>query len=254
MRLVKVFDQKTVEHLGYYVYILVDPRDRQPFYIGKGIGNRVFAHLGGALEDIGKSSLKYDLIRELHNEGFAPEHYIVRHGLDENTSFEIEASLIDTLQFMKYRKTNIVGGHNSLERGMMTTDEVVRLYNAVPLESTTSDCVVININRKYKRGFTDNDIYEATRASWVISKLKIPSLRYVLSEYKGLITEVFEVDRWYEVEMVQVGGKNAGNLKTRWNFDGHIAPQEIRNKYMNKSVAHHKKKGMASPIVFLWSK
>ena len=31
--------------LGSYVYVYIDPRDDKPFYIGKGKGGRLFAHL-----------------------------------------------------------------------------------------------------------------------------------------------------------------------------------------------------------------
>ena len=44
------FSQKVQEELKCYVYCLVDPRDRKIFYIGKGVGNRVFAHAYAALE------------------------------------------------------------------------------------------------------------------------------------------------------------------------------------------------------------
>ena len=30
------FDPKTILALNYYVYMLIDPRDNIPFYIGKG--------------------------------------------------------------------------------------------------------------------------------------------------------------------------------------------------------------------------
>ena len=29
----------------YYVYVYLDPRDSEVFYVGKGTGNRAFAHL-----------------------------------------------------------------------------------------------------------------------------------------------------------------------------------------------------------------
>ena len=39
-----MFDTKTQKALGYYVYMLIDPRDDRPFYVGKGVGNRIFDH------------------------------------------------------------------------------------------------------------------------------------------------------------------------------------------------------------------
>ena len=33
------------EKLGHYVYLYIDPVTKQPFYVGKGKGNRAYAHL-----------------------------------------------------------------------------------------------------------------------------------------------------------------------------------------------------------------
>ena len=57
------FSQKVKEELGYYVYCLVDPRDRKIFYIGKGCGDRVYAHACNALEDEEASTDKIEKIR-----------------------------------------------------------------------------------------------------------------------------------------------------------------------------------------------
>ncbi|MCH7911203.1 MAG: hypothetical protein IIB38_16510 [Candidatus Hydrogenedentes bacterium] len=39
------FPPGVAEHLKWYVYRLIDPRNGQTFYVGKGKGDRVFAHI-----------------------------------------------------------------------------------------------------------------------------------------------------------------------------------------------------------------
>lgn len=42
------FPASVSKKLGSYVYLYIDPRDGVPFYVGKGTGNRCFAHLSAA--------------------------------------------------------------------------------------------------------------------------------------------------------------------------------------------------------------
>lgn len=55
------------DRLGYYVYALVDPRNKQIFYIGKGKGNRVFEYALGikSNEEAEDDSEKIALIKEI---------------------------------------------------------------------------------------------------------------------------------------------------------------------------------------------
>ena len=48
---IKEFSPEVCREIGYYVYRLVDPRNGQTFYVGKGKNNRVFAHAKRALKD-----------------------------------------------------------------------------------------------------------------------------------------------------------------------------------------------------------
>ena len=243
------WDEKTKRHLGYYVYMLFDPRDKRPFYIGKGIENRVFNHLNRALTDIDISNAKYDTIRNIEECGQTVGHIIVRHDLTEDEAFKIEASLIDAFIYSGILLSNKVSGHNSIEKGLMTSNEIKRLYNAEQLNEIDNDCILININRKYQRGKGLQTIYEATKETWTIRKSKLNQIRYVLSEYRGQIVEVFKVDNWYPKERGYLpNAKRYGETKIGFGFDGEIAPDEIRNKYINKSIAHLKKKGAASAI------
>jgi hypothetical protein len=248
-----MFDEKSRQALRYYVYMLLDPIDNKPFYVGKGIDNRVFNHLACALTDNDTSNAKYDKIREIVQKGQSVKHVIVRHGLSESEAFQIEASLIDTLSYCGLLLSNVVGGHNSIDKGLMTSEEIIRLYNAQPLNKIGSDCVLININRTYKRGNGSDPIYQATKETWLISKHKLPQIKYVLSEFRGLIVEVFEVKKWYAKQRPKYKTDKETNIKiqvevTGYGFDGNVAPEEVRNLYINKSVAHLKKKGAAQVI------
>jgi uncharacterized protein len=66
---IDVFPAYVAEKLQVYVYRLIDPRNGETFYVGKGQGNRVFAHVrdelnqhDGAEDDI---QLKLTRIREI---------------------------------------------------------------------------------------------------------------------------------------------------------------------------------------------
>lgn len=272
-----MFDQKTQQELKSYVYMLLDPQENKPFYVGKGNNNRVFEHMSLALSDSDISTLKYDKIRDIVSvRKQTLQHIIIRHGLTDKEAFQIEASLIDTLIHCGLGLTNEQGGHNSIEKGLMTSEEILQKYNADPLDEINNDCVIININtsyndlkknaRKHGRNIDPTAIYQATKETWLIGKDKLNQLKYVLSEYKGLIVEVFEVDEngWY----VKNRGKNKtvrdsnkkpvldgkGKIKKEvvetdgYGFNGNIAPEAIRNLYRNKSVAHKKTKGQANVI------
>lgn len=244
-----MFDEKTSQELNYYVYMLLDPQNNKPFYIGKGVNNRVFDHINLALADSEISNAKYEKIREITGRGQNIIHLIVRHGLREKEALQIESSLIDALNHLGYKLSNQQSGHKSIEKGLMTSEEIIRLYNAQPLTEISGDCIIININRRYKRGIGGQSIYEATKETWTIAKQRIPLLKYVLSEYKGLIVEVYEVVEWYEKERGYMpSAKKYGQTKIGYGFNGKVAPDEIRNKYINKSITHTKIKGSASAI------
>ena len=82
----------------------------------------------------------------------------------------------------------------------------------------------------------------ATKESWVINKNRINELEYALSEFQGIIIGVFKINNWY------AAATENNKINRRWGFDGEDAPKDIKDIYLNKSIAHVKKKGAANPI------
>ena len=240
------FDTKTTEQLKSYIYALIDPRydNDKPFYIGKGIGNRVFNHLNCALEDETSTNAKYELIKEIKKSGSDVKHIIIRHGLTDKIALEIEAALLDFFNYQGYKLTNKVLGHNSLDNGLMNAKEIIGKYNAKKLDKLSDPAVIININKSYpKMKYKDDGVYEATKESWSMDKNRVKTIKYVLAEYQGLIVEVYKVHKWNPIDAMTAKGK----YKLRWGFDGEIAEDIIRDKYVNKSIKDAKGKAQ-NPI------
>jgi len=238
-----MFDSITSEKLNFYVYVLVDPLDQKPFYIGKGKGNRVFHHKMELLKNPELlDSEKKNRISEIVNQGLEINHLIIRHGLTESESFLVESVLIDYQNHFEIGLTNLVSGQDSGFYGIKTTDELIRQYNAPKLESIDHDVIIININRGYSNTKSNLSIYEATKQAWVINRKRLPLIQYALSEFQGIIIGVFKVNEWYQVKTKD------NKLNNRWGFNGEEATDDIKKLYMNKSIAHTKKRGAANPI------
>lgn len=54
----------------YYIYELWDPRNNQPFYVGKGTKDRASRHVNSLKET--DLSLKANIIRQILSEGLNP--------------------------------------------------------------------------------------------------------------------------------------------------------------------------------------
>ena len=101
------FPPEITEILGHYVYLFVNPLNGEPFYVGKGFGNRAFEHLFESRE-----SEKTNTISEFKRQGEEPKIELLRYGLTERESALIEASIIDLI--MGVRRNSRV-----LDRGVV---------------------------------------------------------------------------------------------------------------------------------------
>src|SRR5690554_1188114 len=205
------FSPEVVEKLQYYVYRLIDPRNGETFYIGKGKGNRVFAHARGDIESDSLSE-KMTKIRSIRLAGFEVAHVIHRHGLDEKSAFEVEAALIDAYPGI----TNIIGGHGSNELGAMHSKEIIKRYSA-EIAEFKHKVLLINVNRSA----LESSLYEATRYAWRLSEDKAKKAEVVLPVVQGLIVGAFVAEKWLPATAEHFPGRQTS--EGRFGFYGREA-------------------------------
>jgi hypothetical protein len=150
---IESFPSEVTRELKTYVYRLIDPRNGETFYVGKGKGDRVFSHVRDELKEQGDVvDDKLDRIRKIRLAGFEVGHVIHRHGMDDNTAFQVEAALIDAYTGL----ANEVGGVGSHSNGVMHAKEIINLYRAEPAVFQHR-ALLISVNRSA----TETSLYDA---------------------------------------------------------------------------------------------
>lgn len=247
------FVKAAIEELDYYVYIYSDPDTRIPFYIGKGKGNRCFAHLFQEGE-----SEKIKKIQELTSQGKQPIIEVLIRGVDEETAFKVEAACIDLIGIENL--TNIQKGHHSKLVGRVDVDDLNQSYNRKVLleEDITDNVMMIRINQLYHYGMTEVELYDATRSCWRVNLQQANKVSYVLAVYDGIVQEVYKVSAWvpcYSTLMMREIPQEIiekDKALNKYEFVGTIAEESVRQKYLGGIVSGLFTKGAQSPFKYFW--
>lgn len=240
------FPREVVDELKVYVYRLIDPRNGETFYVGKGIGNRVFAHIRAEkISDGDDITDKIQRIRDVNRAGFDVAHVIHRHGMDHATALEVEAALIDAYPGL----TNIANGAGSSDYGTMHAKEIMRRYSAEQA-IFQHKVLLICINRSS----AERSHYDATRFAWKISKSRAADADFVLATERGMIVDAFIANEWLPATAINFPGLiDEDGWAGRYGFVGKPAPKEIKLLYVGKRVPDEfQKRGAANPIKYSW--
>lgn len=92
---------------GFYVYALVDPANKEIFYIGKGIAGRVLKHEERTRRGVLQNKAKVERIQKIFANGQDAEKRILFCGVNEDVVLTMESLCINELQ--NHGITNIVG-------------------------------------------------------------------------------------------------------------------------------------------------
>lgn len=230
------FSKSTTSQLKFYVYGLIDPRDKSIFYIGKGgSNNRAFSHL---LEER-KEPAKNKRIAEIRASGDKPVVDILRHGIESDAeALEIEATLIDA--FGKEHLTNEIRGHGTA-RGRRSSQELERLLGspAVSVETLVDRYMAFFIHKSYTPTMSEIQIYDCTRQFWhnvsehnrtVVyddGKLRFPT---ALALVDSVVVRAYNIVAWHPAGST-LSTRTASDVQNRWEFVGQMLPNhELLNK------------------------
>ncbi|MCC4311294.1 LEM-3-like GIY-YIG domain-containing protein [Carnobacterium maltaromaticum] len=221
----------------YYVYCLIDPRDNQVFYIGKGIKNRVFSHekyaLGKLEEELegtyeSDKQLKVEKIREISSFGEEVRRFIISYNLTENEAFASENTLINYLKIIENKVlTNSIDGHGTLG---MSVEQLERNFGYQPISirdiHTDGLILAVKINNSFELDtnetidftFYERDDYNLkarTLGNWRIGKDKIDRIKYIIGVNSGANNSVVSA---YEIKLEEIETGLDQNGKKRYYF------------------------------------
>ncbi len=118
------------------------------------------------------------------------------------------------------------------------------------LEDIQETIAIIKINKSYHSDMSALELYDVTRGCW---KRKLESVQIadvVLAVSFGEVVEVYHADKWVPADELnrETIPFDAELEKGRIGFIGTVADENIRNKYIGKSVAGLYKRGEADPV------
>lgn len=262
--MMECFSEKALFMLGdYYVYGLIDPRNNQIFYIGKGKENRVFEHEKESLNNPNSDRLKLKTISEIHAQGLEVKKIIIHSNLTEMEAFVAEAALINVFHYLKdIHLTNIVAGHHCKEA--MTVEDFEKIYGADELceKDIKHKILVIKINKLYQRNISAKELYDSVRGVWRASMNNVQAVDYVFGVYHSLIVAVYKPTQWYRCKEAPEKRPRQDEILTPQtenriffvdeNFEKGYPHNEDEAFYYGKSIARLKWNQKAqNPITYL---
>lgn len=190
------FDDLQSRRLGSYVYGLKDPRDNKIFYVGQGVGDRVFSHFGEA-EGLMKGNTSYSSKRarivDIWSEREDVVWIILAHNLHADTVNHVEAAIINSLEVSQNGQClNVVRGPES---SVLTSGEVYEL-GARPVSHDLKAKLMFIFPCHNAIASAPDSVYQATRAYWKVNKKYHGRESLAVGVRNGISIGGFSIDSW----------------------------------------------------------
>lgn len=126
--------------------------------------------------------------------------------------------------------------------------------DAEPVAISESDAVLlIRINRLYRHTMSPVELYDATRGTWKLGSRR-ENARFALAVFEGVVREVYQIDTWHPAGITLPYGLRAQEhvpTEDRCEFRGSLAPDDVRQRYVDRSVAHYFAQGAQFPVRYV---
>ena len=228
------FPDGVAAQLKWYVYRLIDPRNGETFYVGKGQGDRVFAHAKGQMPE-GDEVLdsKLQRIKEIQSAGLEVSHVIHRHGIStQDRAYEVEAAVIDAYPGL----TNKTRGHGARDYGSRHVEEIIDEYAGEEFE-IKEPLLLISIGVYY---YLRDDPYDAVRYAWKVNLSRVRQYKLVLARLRGLVVGAYRPTEWLpgtRENFPDLAGRYNDFVEEphRYGFEGSPA-EDVWDIYVRKRV------------------
>jgi uncharacterized protein len=244
------------EKLHFYVYVLIDPRNGKPFYVGKGVGDRCFAHISEAHKTTRDSVGDYPKLKTIRDIESHDAVWIelLRWGLEgpegEQTAFAIEAAVIDLLRLdLDNRASGLARG-----KGRISAQEADIRLGAFPATFDPSHKVMlVRVARQFEVGMDDTALYKATRQWWRVgSDRRRPgttrSPQWAMAVYRGVVRAVYRIERWRQPTSREI--RASATIEGRWAFVGKV-DSDMMERYFGGDVTDQLPLAAQNPIRFV---
>ena len=175
--------------MNYYVYMLIDPRTNEPFYVGKGKRNRAKSHLKETIETT-INIRKYNKIQSILKNGLEPK--IVYHAIEltEVDAYNVEAELIKQYGRKEYDThgilLNICEDNRPPGNDNFITDNPGKKMKGKTYEELYGQEKATELKASRKKTSSGREVNEITKSKMKESAIKKMENGYKMPSRKGI--------------------------------------------------------------------